>query len=98
MRDWEMFLALAPTKSKAIAPAQWIANTWTDLRALERLQATFRNLGFQDLWLESDTRSSSTCRRQRRSWKRCWPIFGTSGPFSVWPDPLRKEASQVRQD
>ena len=58
MRDWEDLLALAPTESEAIAAAQWIRKHVDGLASLERLQATFLNLGFQDLWLESDTQSS----------------------------------------
>lgn len=58
MRDWADLQALAPTESEAISAAQWILKHVDGLASLERLQATFRNLGFQALWVESDAQSS----------------------------------------
>jgi hypothetical protein len=58
MRDWQDLLALAPTESEAIAAAQWIRKHVDGLASLDRLQAAFRNLGFQELWLVSDAQVS----------------------------------------
>lgn len=54
MRDWGDLMALAPTEQEATAAAQWICDHLNERSSLERLKATFRNLGFRVHWLETE--------------------------------------------